>query len=512
MRVLTGLLILMLAGCAAQAPIGTPQPQQTPTSAGNSSSRTEFLVAVTKALDPLQGELDKPLAESDRSLVDVERASLTYVLGSPGESSIPEPLKLLAKSVFWRLNRARTVSQEPITLEFREGHTAGIQADGHKILVSAGALAMLSSSEDFARALAFEIAVIDGDVADLRYQVGRLRRSVTPALTPIQIPAEMNMDTATLIQRGMIALLANRLAPFEAEACALRRRAGFSCPSVTTDGSDIHSKLMESNNVVNGVYPYVFQVSLTDPVIKGPATRNSKYEAAWVKSSEGMRFGPSYDDLGGLEQELVSRRDGVSFKLNWGITRSFYTAQGSGSTKLDDTSGVLGAQVISRGALVAVDGGLIGYVVGVPTAELISAKAFGEVLRSGSFPILGKTAAWSAHSIGGQNTVVARWAHGPRTYEIYLTGAVETETIVQRIRTLFERLYIDDSARLMELRPERFIAIWQSDSRADAKAQEGQSARIMAFGRPRTQTFLMLNTAETLDDLPDYPSLIRYLR
>jgi hypothetical protein len=240
------------------------------------------MAEITKALDPLQGELDKPVAESDRSVDEIERATLGYILGAPGDSLIPEPMKLLARSVFWRLNHART-SQEPIYLEFRDGHMAGIQAEGRKILVSAGALAMLSSSEDFAKALAFEIALIDQNVADLRYRVGILRRSVTTALAPVQIPSGVNLDKPTLIQRGMIALLAARLVPFEADACGLRARAGFTCSQVARDGTDIHSKLAESSNMVNGTYPYVFQSLLRDLVIKGPASRNSKYEAAWVE-------------------------------------------------------------------------------------------------------------------------------------------------------------------------------------------------------------------------------------
>lgn len=488
MRVVLVVLVMVLAGCVPQSP---PMTSAAPSGREPLSQDFQgFLVEVANALVAVEPTLDQPVAEADQPLVELEKQTLGYSAGKAGDTMLPQPMKTLASSVFWQLNDART-TQQPINLEFREGHVPVIQAEGRKILVSSGALALLSSREDFAKALAFEIGLIDRGDADLRFRMPILMRDISKELAARRLPSTSNVGTLAVAARGAIALLNHRFKAADQDACALLIRASYGCNGTNT-GLMVASRLAAASQTVNGQFLIQrIPVFMPPAPTEGPSAANSQSEPVWVKASEGMMVSAPFDTLAGQGLELLSRRDGVHFKL----------------------PGVEVGRPISRGLFISMVDGSRGYIVSAPPEELLSWDSFGTLVETGEMQVNpNRTVSWQAYRFGDENGFVARWSLSGRTYEIFLRGGLPVASLRSRASDLFGQMRVTLNS-VMARYPEDRIVVRQVASRAEAMGLERTSARPMSFaGGWNKFLFPMLNNAETVERLPDGPQLIRYLQ
>lgn len=488
MRAFVALFAAVLVGCAPQSPPATSASAAGPDQVSLASQG--LLAELVKAVTAVEPTLDKPVAEADQPLVELEKQTLGYSAGKAGEAQLSQPMKTLASSVFWKLNDARP-TQEPINLEFREGHVPVIQAEGRKILVSAGALALLSSREDFARVLALEIALIERGDADLRFRAPILMRDISQELVARRPPSASEGSNLALAARGMIALLNHRFKAADQDACALLIRASYSCNGANT-ALMVASRLAAASLTVNGQFLIQrIPVFMPPAPTEGPSAANSHNEPVWIKASEGMMVSAPFDTLGGQGVELISRRDGVRFKL----------------------PGVEAGRPISRGLFINMVDGSRGYIVSAPAEELLSWDRFGRLIETGVMQVNpNRKVSWQAYRFGEENGFVARWSLSGRTYEIFLRGSLPVASLRSRASDLFGQMRVSLNS-IMAQYPEDRLAVRQVASRAEAIELERKSSRPMAFtGGWNRFLFPMLNNAETVERLPDAPQLIRYLQ
>lgn len=486
MRVIWAVMAILLVGCAP--------PQSSPSLQAGAPSQnireySEVAPDIGQMLAALDLTLDQPVAEADTPLIELEKQTLSYSFGKPGDSQIPEPLKTLATSVFWRLNDVRT-TQQPIALEFREGHVPMVQAEGRKILVSAGTLALLSSREDFAKLLAFEIALIDRGYGELRYRTPILIRDLMRQVK-VRRPSASVTETRVLAVRGTIALLAQRFKAADQDACSMLVRTGYACNGAQT-AMMVANRLSEASLTVNGQF-FIQRIPFNMPAAptKGPSVANSRYEAAWIKASEGMMVGASRDVLAGQGLELLNRRDGVRFRL----------------------PGVESGKPVGRGVFLFMVDGSTGYIVSAPSDELIPWGRFGTLIETGEMqPKAYRTVSWQAYAMGEENGLVARWPLGEQTYEVFLKGSLPIASLRSRASDLFAQMWVNDARALMLRHPEQRLAVRTIASRAEAADLERNSSPPMSFaGGWNKFLFPMLNNAETLEGMPDQQQMIRYL-